>query len=839
MLHGDDGQPAIRSLLPAGVARLSFAAGLYAFAGGLVSFAAWPLDLPAFADWEADGISTQPNAGLAAIFAGAALVCVSLGRMRRAAVLGVAPGLLGAVTLFEHLTGVDLGIDRLFLFERTWGGALTMVPGRMGMPGSISWTLVGVAIFLLARGPRARRAAAALGIVVAAIASLSVTGYLFGADGLYSLPRLTAIAFQTATMLLAVGLGLVAAVPERQPMRGLLDEGAAGVFIRRTLPFLVILPLAIGLLRLEGEEAGLYDTRMGVAVLVLLNVASLCAVLWWGAAAVRHHERALADTAERVRTATAHSEQRFRSLVSILTDVPWTTDATGAFAEPQPAWTAYTGQPWEDLRGFGWLDAVHPEDRERVRRVWEDAVKRGVVYEAHARLWHAGTGSYRDVFARGTPLRDGRGDVLEWVGCCTDVTAERRAAAEREELLAAAERAREAAEVASRAKDDFLAVLSHELRAPLNAMLGWVRVLELAGADEDTARRALETLRRNVWAQARVVDDLLDISRIVSGKVSLERRRVELGSLVAEGLESLRPVAAAKRVELALETSPDRLDVDGDPGRLRQVVANVLHNAIKFTPPGGGVRVQLAAHAGLARMTVEDDGEGIPADLLPYVFDRFVQAGTGTTRRHGGLGLGLALVKELVALHGGEVRAESEGPGRGARFTVSLPLATGAPEPAPARAAPERQAGGDLGALELLVVDDDADSREALGLALQRAGARVRLAGSVREALDAWRAAPADVLVSDIAMPDVDGYALVRAIRAGGRAPGAIAIAMTGLASRHDREAAIRAGFDDHVGKPVDVERLIECVRAWLGAREAGALVAVRAAAADVPDPPA
>ena len=919
--------------------RVVACAGLYAASAGGVSLLGWALDVPRLADWDLDGLAIQPNTTVAAMAAGVALLLLDRGRRRAAAGFGAVAAVIGATALFENLSGVRLGIDTLLMFDRTWGGRATRAPGLMGPPASVSWTLIGTALALHLGGRRARRAVAVLGITVAAIGALSLTGYLFGADALYTLPWLTAIAWQTSTILLAVGLALTASVPEQQPVRGVTEDSAAGLLTRRALPFIVILPLAVGWLRIAGQNAGLYDTPMGTAMLVLTLIGMLCGVLWWSAAAVRTHERKLARAAElnaradlvlravhdqflvvdeswryvfvndavcevsglarerllgqriwdlfpdivgteleaaarRVRerkqletveyyhapwqrwfdnriyptpdggvafliverterkradAALRESEERFRTLVSIITDVPWTTDAAGEFVAPQREWEAYTGQSWEEMRGSGWNDALHPEDRAGAQKLWQHACQTGSMYESTGRLWHARSGGYRHCVARAAPLRDEGGTLRAWVGTYTDVhdaktreLALSALATEREELLAAAERARAEAETANRAKDEFLAVLSHELRSPLNAMLGWVQILRSAGASEAMVARAVDTLERNIWAQAQVINDLLDVSRITTGKLELERARVDLAAVVAGAVESMRPAAAGKRLALELSIRGDGLDVEGDAARLQQVAANILHNAVKFTPEGGRVSVALREADGHAVLEVEDTGQGIEAELLPSVFDRFVQSESSTTRRHGGLGLGLSIVKQLTVLHGGTVRADSAGPGRGARFTVALPLAPRTPRTRPERPAPERPpAPADVASLDILLVEDDGDSRKALGLLLARSGARVRTVASVREALVAYAARPPDVLVSDIGMPDEDGYALIRAIRAREESSGrrTLAIAMTGFASRLDHETALRAGFDAHVGKPFEAEALLERVRVLAAGR--------------------
>ena len=385
-------------------------------------------------------------------------------------------------------------------------------------------------------------------------------------------------------------------------------------------------------------------------------------------------------------------------------------------------------------------------------------------------------------------------------------------------------RVRGEAERANRAKDEFLAVLSHELRSPMNAMLGWIQVLKSEPADPELVARAAETLERNLGVQSQVINDLLDVSRIVSGGFAIERQRLDFGELVRGCVESMRPSAEGNAIQLSLDVPSEPIEIDGDPARLEQVVANLLGNAIKFTPTGGSVCVAMSSAGEQALLRVEDSGEGIPAELLPSIFERFRQANSSASRRHGGLGIGLSIVKTIVELHGGSVCAESEGSGRGAAFVVSLPLErTDARLPAPKRLVsrtPEEL--GSLAELEVLLVEDDEDTRAALSIALGRRTC-VRAVSSVREALEAYREKVPDLLISDIGMPGEDGYALIRAIRdlEEGRAHRTLALAMTGFAGREDHEMALRAGFDDHVAKPVDLAALIE--RLWiLAASRAG-----------------
>jgi signal transduction histidine kinase/CheY-like chemotaxis protein len=809
-------------------ARVLLAAGIYTAVAGLVSFAGWVVDVPRLADWDADGISIQPNTSIAAAVAGIGLVLLANGRRRAAAALGTVVGLIGVTALFQHVAGVDLGIDTLLMFDRSWGRLATLAPGRMGPPASIAWTLTGTALVLLLGGPGCRRSVSFIGAAVASIAALSLTGYLFGADPLYTVPWLTAIAVQTSSTLLAVGIGLMAAVPDREPMRSLSEDTAAGVLIRRVLPLVVVVPVLAGFLRLWGQNAGLYDTPMGTALLVLVLIGFLCGVVWWGAAAARRHEVAASALNARLETSVRELEAVFRAAP---VGIALARDARGehiqvnaTFAEmlgvTDAANVSLTG-PAAARLPFRIVDEQGREIPPRSLPLQTAARTGQATFDATIVIERA-DGTRITASGSAVPVSRTAGRTEGAIAVFMDVTGERRAAAEREDLLAIAERARADAERANRAKDEFLAVLSHELRSPLNAMLGWVHVLRRAGKGDPMIGRAVETLERNIWAQAQVINDLLDISRIASGKLQLERSRVDLTAVVAGAVESMRPMAAERRLTLELALPAGRLDVDGDAARLQQVVGNVLHNAVKFTPEGGRIAVRLREVDGQAEVTIEDSGEGIDPALLPHVFDKFVQGEASTIRRHGGLGLGLAIVKQLTALHRGTIAAASAGPGRGSTFTIVLPLAPPAIERTPGALV----SGGSgnatsLAALDILLVEDDRDSREALGIALEDGGARVRRTESVREALDAYDTRPPDVLVSDIGLPGEDGYLLIRAIREreDGGVRRTLAIAVSGFASRQDREAALRAGFDAHLGKPVEPAALVKRLAALAAAR--------------------
>ena len=399
-----------------------------------------------------------------------------------------------------------------------------------------------------------------------------------------------------------------------------------------------------------------------------------------------------------------------------------------------------------------------------------------------------------------------------------EVVERRRAEAERAELLV---RERQA----NRLKDEFLATLSHELRTPLNAILGWTKLLRSGAVPPGSAERALEKIERNAQVQARLIEDLLEISRIVSGKLRLEFRPVDLVDLCVAATESIRPTAEARGIELQRDFHRGPLPTAGDPDRLQQVVWNLLSNAVKFTPAGGVVTMTLRREGELDEIVVTDTGVGIEAEFLPNVFETFRQADASTTRVHGGLGLGLSIVKQLVELHGGEVTAASPGAGQGATFTVRLPVRS--PDRRRAEDNPLSRAehgDGRLSGYEILVVDDDPDTRELLVSTIHGAGGRVRAASSVDEALTLSLERNPEAIVSDIAMPDADGYMFVQRLskELGERMP-RVRVALSAFAALGDQDRSLAAGFQRHLTKPVDPGVLVRVLEHLLK-DEAGAL---------------
>ena len=376
-------------------------------------------------------------------------------------------------------------------------------------------------------------------------------------------------------------------------------------------------------------------------------------------------------------------------------------------------------------------------------------------------------------------------------------------------LLAREQMLRAAAEESSRLKDEFLATLSHELRTPLNVIVGWTTVLRTGRLEPAGVSRALDIIDRNVWSQKHLIDDLLDVSRIVAGTFDLDMKAVDLRQIVAATLEAFHPAALAKNVTIASALDTSGGSTRGDPARLQQVVSNLVSNAIKFTPSGGKVHVTLACRGTYTEIAVTDTGEGIAPAFLPHVFDRFRQQDGSIARRHGGLGLGLAIARDLIALHGGTIEAASGGEGQGATFTVRLPIREHVDGEQERRQATDLSL-RPLDGLHVLAVDDDADTLEAVRLMLERAGAVVSVAASGREALELLLRERPDAMVTDIGMPDLDGYALIEQVRSldpefGGRTP---AVALTAHVSLADRLRAITAGYQHHVAKPVHPDDL-------------------------------
>jgi PAS domain S-box-containing protein len=509
--------------------------------------------------------------------------------------------------------------------------------------------------------------------------------------------------------------------------------------------------------------------------------------------------------------ALRQSEERYRYLAEAIPQLVWTCDASGLCDYVNQRLCDYTGLTVEQAVGMGWLSAVHPEDFQATQAVWMSAVHDGSCYRNEYRFRRASDSSYRWHLVLGLPLKNQQGRVVKWFGTCTDIHDQKELQIERDRLLQLERAAREAAERANRIKDEFLAILSHELRSPLNPILGWTRLLQTRKFDETKMAEAFATIERNAKLQTQLIDDLLDIAKILRGKLSLNTTSVNLASVIEAAIETIKTTAVAKSISLH-SVLPNIGQVSGDAARLQQIVWNLLSNAIKFTPNGGRVDIWLKRVDNQAEITVKDTGKGISPDFLPHIFESFRQEDASITRKYGGLGLGLAIVRQLVEAHGGTITADSPGEGLGATFTVRLPLLNVEPEIKQTDELPQQEL--DLTGILVLAVDDNPDARELLTVLLSQYGAEVLTVASAAEVLATLESSQPDVLVSDIGMPEVDGYTLIQQIRTlppekGGQIP---AIALTAYASEDDYQRALASGYQRHVTKPLEPERLVQAV---------------------------
>ncbi|OUL26124.1 response regulator [Nostoc sp. 106C] len=546
------------------------------------------------------------------------------------------------------------------------------------------------------------------------------------------------------------------------------------------------------------------------------------------------------------------SEEQFRSLCASSPIGIFLIDVLGNCTYTNRRYQTILGISSEECLGKGWLRSLATQDREKIFIDWSFCAQQGREYYNEFSILISG-GIVRWLTLRSSPMLSDQGEVIGYVGTVEDISDRKQAEEERAKLIREQAALKEA-EAANRMKDEFLATLSHELRTPLNSILGWSKLLRNRKLDEKATARALETIERNALLQEQLIEDILDVSRIIRGKLFLNICPVNLVSVIDTAVDTVRLQAEAKNILFEFVIAPTEVGnmekkkkvqsksqnngyvsvanhlaspfmVSGDPDRLQQVVWNLLTNAIKFTPQNGRVEIRLSTIRGketkdsYAQIQVIDTGIGIKPDFLKYVFDRFRQADGSTTRSHTGLGLGLAIARHLVELHHGTIHADSPGEGKGATFTVKLPLLQVKSEESQEKEGLEEALSvslppSPLNNIRLLVVDDDIDTRHFLTIALQQAGAEVRAVTSVNEALSAIQEYPPDILISDIGMPEEDGYTLIRKLRRleperGGRIP---AIALTAYAREEDTTQALEAGFHMYAAKPVEPAKLIDMI---------------------------
>ncbi|MCY7354371.1 MAG: response regulator [Lysobacter sp.] len=884
--------------------------GVFAGFGALVTLLGWALEIRRLTDWFGLGISMLPMAGLAALLAGTALVALGLGHRRMATGFAAPVLLIGAAVLFEHVTGIDLHIDRLVLY-REWGQNATYAPGRIGVPASVSFTVLGATLLLAAQRRNGARSTVLGGVLVSAIAMLSIVGYLFLADTLYSLPRLTTIALQTAIIVLALGMGIIASA-RNGVLVFLREETAAATLVRRTLPSIILLPVLLGWLMLRAQKLGWFDPAFGTSVLVLGLIGLLTIVLWRTAASVASHERSLLNSQQRLEGVLATIGDGFQvvdrdwrytyfnlafrrdfaergvdadaMLGRTISEVFPGFEATPAghtlqrvmsertemayetWFEPWQRWFAFRAAPtpdgglsilsqditerrqaaerlraseerlqlamliadaatwdadlvnktvhWSDshftMLGYPptpdrqathamWQDMVLPEDMPNLQREWTRAEVGHDMFVSEHRMRHALTGDILWVNAAGRFFYDADGESVRFVGVMFDITARKHS---EEQLNRLTTDLRDA----DRSKNEFLASLAHELRNPLAPMRTALEVMKRADGREDLMTESRATMERQLGQMTRLIDDLLDINRITRSKLELRMEQVDLASVVNHAVEAIRPLADGADVRLHIRLPDDPIHLHADPARLAQIFSNLLNNACKYNDRGGNVWLTAVRQGAEVLVTVRDDGSGIAPAMLPRVFDMFFQVGNTLERSHGGLGIGLALVHRLVAMHGGSVAVQSEGEGKGSEFLLRLPvLDESAVSPPDAPQDPRVAAGR----RRILVVDDNVDTARSLAMLLGVMGNETAIGHDGDAAVTLAGAFKPDVIFLDIGLPGRNGYEACRAIR---QLPGGTDItivAITGWGQERDRLTSSEAGFDTHLVKPVDIPALV------------------------------
>jgi PAS domain S-box-containing protein len=577
----------------------------------------------------------------------------------------------------------------------------------------------------------------------------------------------------------------------------------------------------------RGERVDHYETVRVRKDGTLLNISLTISPIRNAAGEIIGASKIARDITQqkRIEEALRVSNERFRLMANTAPVLIWIADNSKARIWFNKRWLEFTGRSQEEEAGFGWTQCVHEDDLAQCLQSYAGGFDGHKPFRSEYRL-RRNDGEPRWIIEQASPLFEGHdGAFSGYIGSCVDFTESKQLQAEREETLKAERAAREDAERVGRMKDEFLATVSHELRTPLNAILGWATLLRRLEPGSMDHLRGLETIERNARVQVQIIADLLDMSRIISGKVQLDIQPIDLQEVISAAIDAVKPSIEAKKLRLRVTLDARAGRLRGDSGRLQQVFWNLLTNAVKFTPSGGRIDVVLERVNSHVEVTVEDSGIGIKPEFLSFVFDRFRQADASTTRRHGGLGLGLSIVKHLVELHGGSVRVKSQGEGQGATFVVALPISVMRSEDSgryeiPSFSDVDVESIGlpSLVGVHALVVDDEQDARILICRLIEEQGGHCQVAASAMEAFAIVTEGKVNVLISDIGMPEVDGYELIRKVRAlqGNALRNIPAIALTAYARSDDRQRALLAGYQMHVAKPVEPRELIAGIASLL-----------------------
>lgn len=784
-----------------GLRLIATAAGLFGVLGGIVTLLGWALDLPRLTDWLQTGICMFPNAAICGALIGVSLIVLAWsGRSKTLRILSrvvaLFCALLSGLVLYQHLTGANLGIDTA-IFAREWGQKGSAAPMRMGIPASVSYLILGIAVFLASWNGSARRVASLLALGTVAVVSLSLMGYWFGADQLFGIAHYTAIAFQTGLIIFILSAAIIAVIPEYGLAEMLLREDAGGVAARRLLLPIIVIPPVIGWLQIIGRHYGIYDGAFGTAVRTLCETALFLWLLWWTVNTISSQ----ASAARQARSALRVLDERFTRFMESVPGLAWIKDADGRYVFANESALKAFRLSRTELYGRTDADVFSPETAATFMANDRRAALSGSGIQVIEKLEHD-DGEHHSLVAK-FPIEE-PGSRQPFVGgIAIDITDRIRA--------------EEALRLADRRKDEFLATLAHELRNPLAPIRYAVQLIAQPGVDRSTLQYVHGVIDRQVGHMVRLLEDLLDMSRISYGKLELRKERVDLAVIVNSALEASRPIIEAVGHELVVEMPAERVVLEADPVRLAQVFSNLLNNASKFTTARGRIVFSVRREDGAVSVSVSDNGIGLSQESLHTIFDMFSQVHRGGVQS--GLGIGLALVKGLLDLHGAAIEAASEGPGQGSRFTVRIPLPKTPLEIASPDALPVVHVSQTL---KILVIDDVRDIADSISSLLRSMGYDAHTAYGGDEGLVEAEVFRPDVILLDIGMPGRDGHQVCREIRKQTWGGSIYIIAITGWGQESDRRLSREAGFDEHLVKPVDVSKLVDLIEQARGSRAMG-----------------
>ena len=837
---------------------MSIVFALLAFCIGFTALLGWIFNIEVLKRIHPSLVNMKANTSICLMLTASALLLlqnlpVSSTRRFLGQLCAVTVGAVGLITLSEHIFGWNTGLD-LLLFYESAAEAGASFPGRMGVAASLDFFFVGIAIWLLdARSTRWFRVSNFVVLTVVAVTLLVFLYYFYGIGRFESIENYFTIALHTVLAFLSLCAATLLARPERGLVATLMGNSPGAVVARRMWPALLIVIL-LGWLRTIARNSGVFSPGFATAVFVLSILLLFVFLIWWTAASLNRtdRERRLANLALRDSEARLTVLVQVSDLIRTLHD-PY--DLSHAVAKTVGAYLNVRRCLFNEIDINRDLEIVHQDYCDGAESVAgehrlsdysslaSERMKAGQIVVNYDSKTDPRTAadykrSYEATGERAyiaVPLmREGRWVASLWASddqprqwsneevSLLKMTAERtwtaveklRAEAERERLLQSEQEARDAAEKANQLKDEFLATLSHELRNPLNVILGYSELLLRMPEIEHSPRLAKmgEALKRNAQSQSQLINDLLDLSRLQRGKITLNRETVSLAAIIDSAVETVRADAYAKDIDIRVNVSDQLFLVDGDRLRLQQIAWNLLNNAVKFTPAGGSIEISLSGDGESAVLAVEDTGQGIDPGFLPHVFEMFRQADSSRVRRHGGMGIGLALVQQLVQLHHGIVSAESEGTGKGSRFTVRLPLTREAQRSSPSLAMSPVELNV-LAETDFLVVDDSEDTIAMLEQLLKTGGASVTTATNGADALRIAREREFDVILSDISMPEMDGFEFLQRLRQIDGRQDVPVVAITGFGRSDDIERARAAGFFAHITKPLNLQALAEVLQ--------------------------